>query len=67
MLLSKKSDWLGVNQVEVLKGLFNRFPMISYLNTDKQLLSLIRLRTFRYSKNSKRTYKLSQVRFTLQS
>ena len=38
MLLSKKSDWLGVNQVEVLKGLFNRFPMISYLNTDKQCI-----------------------------
>ena len=38
MLLSRKSDWLGVDQLETLKGLFNRFPMVSFLNEEKQCI-----------------------------
>ena len=42
MLLSRKSDWLGVDQLETLKGLFNRFPMVSFLNEEeKQCIELI--------------------------
>ena len=64
MLLSRKSDWLGVNQVEVLKGLFNRFPMVSYLNEEKQCIEFDTLKNMASFEEFKANIKGLQELFT---